>query len=413
MATVSKVAGVTLRSEGADLRGPCPLCGASASRYSKGRGTGSVKGYGGAFAVQRHDTVWRCHSCHPEKGDVIDLEHALNGKPGETLRDAALRLIGGSKAEPISQETADRLAELDRINEARRQFKQQLAIKLWREGRPAAGTLAETYYRARGIRGPVLTNMLRMLRFHPDAYHSGSDRDPVTAPAAIGLLMTPWGPTGGVTATYLRADGLAKADLAPAKRNWGPERRADPAGIMRAGGVWLAPPDAPGQLIVGEGLETVASAGVLYRADCRPVATNGLKGLQGTWLADQGRLDLSDIRPNPLFPAFTWPSPEANPWHGPLACLDMDMSPIKVRVADGDGAKTVVLDGQSRATICAVLIARAWLEAGATDCGFVHPPRDMDVNDQLVASLQGLCSDRLRVTTLAHLSPPNPVDLPG
>lgn len=398
---ISQVLGVQgLHREGAGLRGPCPLCNASKARYEAG------EKWGGAFEVFQSDTRWRCHSCHPNSGDVIDLEHALRGKAGQSIRHAAMRLLNMDLHAAQERSAADIVASLARNTELAAR-KLATARDLWRHGVAAADTLVETYLRARGFSGPVLAAALSMLRFHPRAYHSGSGRDIVRAPAMIGLIMTPWGPTGGVSVTYLAHDGSAKAALAPPRKVFGPERICAPDGVLRYGGVWLAPPSAPGQLIVGEGIETVGSAAILLRAPARPVATLGLKALQGVWLQDEfGRVDLSSLQPNPAFPAFHWPNPEAQPWDGPLICLDMDGNPITIRVPDGaEGHRQVQLSGPSRAAVCATLAAAAWLETGVRGCAFAVPPPGMDLNDQLLASLLGLGDGRLRVSVLDEILP--------
>ena len=407
---ISQVLGVQLlHREGKGLRGPCPICAASLARYKAG------EKWAGAFQVEKDDTRWRCHSCHPNSGDVIDLEQALRGKDGQTARDAAMRLLNMDISE-----TDRKPVDLDRTlkaNAALQAFKNEQAVRLWRDATGAAGTLAEVYLRFRGFRGLVLQNALSVLRFHPAAYHSGRGKEKRYAPALIGLIMTPWGPTGGVAVTYLAKDGQGKSDLVPQKKVWGPERRVDPNGVLRYGGVWLAPPNGPGQLIVGEGIETVGSAAIMYGAPARPVATLGLKALQGLWLADDlGRVDFSDLRSNPAYPAFVWPSPPDNPWDGPIICLDMDNNEIRVKARTHTGSDFTLmkLDGRSRAAICAILSADAWLSAGCTGCAFAIPPSGMDLNDQLQASFAGLSDGRLRVAMLDRFLDevrPVPVDL--
>lgn len=401
VSAVVAIAGIKLYREGADMRGECPLCGAS-----------SKKSHGGAFKVRGGDTRWKCFSCDDRGGDVIELAHRLPGDlAGATLRETALRLLN----EPPALQDPDwqaKSAQREDIHSRRIRFRQELAISLWKEGRSAAGTLVEAYYRTRGWHGAVLANALKMLRFHPRALHSfDSNNQPVYAPASIGLIMTPWGPTGGVQATYLRPDGSGKSHLTPSRKAWGPEKRADPDGILRPGGIWLAPPDGPGQLIVGEGIETAGSAGVLLGAPCRPVSTLGLKNLQGGWLTDdKGCIDLTDLTPNPRLPAFTWRSPPESPWPGPLICLDMDMETVRVKTRTADGGVTEVeLNAARRAAVCATLAGAAWLKAGATGVGFATPPPDMDMGDQLLASQRGLCSPKIRVTTLESAPGRNPV----
>lgn len=400
--TIPQVPGVeNLHREGSGLRGPCPLCNASKVRYEAG------DTWAGAFQVFADETRWRCHSCHPNSGDVLDLEHALRGTPGQSVRHAAVRLLKIELQDVEKTKPVD-LAEVAKRSALQTARKLETAKRLWREGLPATGTLVETYLRSRGFYGPVLAAALLMLRFHPAAYHSGRGNDIVRAPAMIGLIMTPWGPTGGVSATYLAPDGSGKAALYPPRKVFGPEQLAGPDGVLRHGGVWLAPPSSPGQLIVGEGIETVGSAAILYGAPARPVATLGLKALQGLWLTDSfGRVDLHGLQPDPACPGFTWPNPEAHPWEGPLICLDMDGNPIKVRVpGEGSSHRLIELNGPARAAVCASLAAAAWLESGVSGCAFALPPPGMDHNDQLMAALSGKADLRLLVTCLEEVRPP-------
>ena len=71
-------------------------------------------------------------------------------------------------------------------------------------------------------------------------------------PAMIGLVLDTQGTPLAIHRTYLRADGTGKADVEPAKASLGP---------IWGGAVRLAP-IAP-ELVIGEGIETSASAGLL------------------------------------------------------------------------------------------------------------------------------------------------------
>jgi hypothetical protein len=398
---VADVAGVTLVPEGSGERGWCPLCKASKDKKKRDLATG-------AFQVDATGRRWKCHSCTPRWHDVIDLEHFLRSGPTDTPRHAALRLVGQlppstvKAPAPSAAELQAQAAENAARKERSRAFKAAMAVSLWREGLPAAGSPVEAYLRARGIHGVALAAMLSQLRFHPRAYHSGDTARPVVAPAMVGLIMTPDGPTGGVHVTYLSADGAQKADLAPSRKVWGPTSRIDAAGIARPGGVWLTSPLAPGPLIVGEGIETTGAGGAMIGLPCRMVATLSLDALQGAYLTDsRGRVDLSDLQPDPMLPAFTWPEPADQPWGAPILCIDRDMKPIRIRTAgDQDEDDEEILDADGRAVVCAALAAAAWIISGARWLAFAIPPRDMDINDQLMASHSGNAPGYLRLVSL-------------
>lgn len=365
-ADIAAIAGVKLFRAGKRLRGPCPLCGASQTKRS-----------GGAFSVDPAAKVWKCWACG-EGGDAVTLEHKLNSRPGETLRDAARRLAGEDRGgAPRPARSAPPRPAADTEDE---RWKRASAAQLWRTGAPAAGSPVETYLRARGICGRPLELALRQLRFSPEAYHSGPAEGGVRLPAMVGLVRAPAGPTGGVHVTYLAPDGRAKTARTPAKRMWGPQAR-DGA----PGGVWLTHPSAPGPLVAAEGIESALSAAVLLGRPCRVVAALALERLQGGWLADRwGRYDPDCVAADPDRPAFTWPEPPDAPWGEVLVCVDRDMSPIRVKARKaGGGTWKRPVDGDERARICGALAVQAWRRAGASAARTLAPGAGRDFNDEL------------------------------
>lgn len=378
---------IKLYPDGRELRGECPLCGASKSKKR-----------GGAFAVMTQAKIWNCHACE-EGGDFIDLERELRGG---SLREAAARLAGvnledwdkarreegdyvpaqgfATDRKPAKARPARPTADVDRAAE----WKAQMAAALWRDARPAAGSLVETYLRARGLFGPVLDAALAQLRFHPSAYHSGRADNPVTAPAMIGLVMTPTGPAGGVHVTYLDRSGRRKADLDPAKRMWGAQDRDGKPGC-----VWLTTPTAPGPLVVAEGIESALSASILMGGEFRVAAALSLRSLQGGWATDKwNRYDPDAPRADPETPAFTWPAP-AGGWPGVVIAVDRDMGVIRVRVRKpAGGTWKRPLDAEARARICGSLAQQHWEAAGAHGVRVAAPRPGRDFNDELKARLE-------------------------
>ncbi len=265
-----------------------------------------------------------------------------------------------------------------------------MAVRLWREGRDAKGSPVETYLTGRGISGEVLDAALRQLRFNPRAYHHGRPDRPITAPAMVGLVRTPQGPTGGVHVTYLSPGGRGKSELDPAKRMWGPQGHASDDGPPAPGCVWLTHPEAPGKLIVAEGIESALSAAILSGGPCRVVAALSLGHLQGGWKADKwGRVDPDLVRPDPERPAFTWPEPEAQPWGVVVLAVDRDMKPVKIKVRKPQGGTAERwLQGDDRARICAGLAEANWRRAGATAVRVIGPRAGFDFNDELQARLK-------------------------
>lgn len=400
-ADIESVAGVTLYRAGRRMRGECPLCGASTGKKA-----------GGAFSVDPDAGLFKCFACDAG-GDVVALAHALRGRPGESLVDTARRLAGDAPAgdayAPIQGLGAPRPDPARRREfEARRRRRQEEALaaaarkadfaaRLWREAAPAAGSPVETYLRGRGLGGPALGLALGQLRAHPAAYHSGSAAEPpvIKAPAMIARPVAPGprgrpAPTGGAHATYLHPsrDGR-RAPLDPSKVMWGPQGVRDDADVLKPGGVWLTPIDAPGPLVVGEGIESTLSAVMLLGRPCRAVATLSLRALQGGWLADKwGRRDPDFPRPDPAAPAFTWPEPAGHPWGEVILAVDRDMSPIRIKVRKAmGGTADRPVDGETRARICGGLAAAAWRAAGANAVRIIAPAPGRDFNDELRARL--------------------------
>lgn len=372
-------------------RGVCPLNGCGA------------KSKAAPFAVLDGGRRWKCWSCDPKGGDVVDLEHRLFSSGADTLADAARRLVGGV-VQAESEESGARRAQAraDREAEAMADaaWKADLAQRLWREGRPALGSLAQTYLEARGIRGPVAARALALLRFHPAAYHSGDPEAGVRLPAMIALITTEHGATGGVHVTYLAPDGKRKTHRTPAKRMWGPQGMVEGQGdsaLSRPGGIWLTRPDADGPLIVAEGIENALSRAMIVAGDlCLPVraaAAGSLDRLSGLELTDSktGTRDIWRARPDPLRPAFTWPEHPDAPWGVVEIATDGDMSPVKVRGMAGrkrNRPVTFERDARERARVCGALAVGWWRSrlapGSATTVKATRSPIGMDFNDVLM-----------------------------
>lgn len=356
-------------------RGPCPICGASKGKRQDG-----------AFWVDREAGRWGCFAGGADcarGGDVIDLYATLERL---SPREAAEKLTGQTAGGALAKRPTAERRRPDREDGDEDRWKAELAASLWREARPAADTLADTYLRARGLFGPVLDAALRQLRFHPSAYHSGPFERPVRLPAMVGLVRAPSGATGGVHVTYLAADGSGKTARNPAKRMWGPQSIETDAGAAQ-GGVWLSHPSAEGGLVVAEGIESALSAAILLGGPRRVVAALSLNRLQGGMLPDQyGRIDPDNVRPDPSRPAFTWPEPAGAPWGEVAIAVDRDMKPIKVKVRKAmGGTKRLQLDGDARARISGALAVAAWRASASGRVRAIAAERGRDFNDELRA----------------------------
>ena len=135
------------------------------------------------------------------------------------------------------------------------------AEHVWRESQPIQGTLAEGYLRSRGIVGPLP----KALRFHAACWHGPTAKRYPAMIAAIQGNRLP-----AVHRTYLRSDGLGKADI---------ERPRAMLGAVAGAAVRLS--EAHEQLVVCEGVETGLSlSSGLLDAPARVWAALSTSGMQ-------------------------------------------------------------------------------------------------------------------------------------
>ena len=127
----------------------------------------------------------------------------------------------------------------------------EAARRLFRASRPVAGTLAETYLRARGITGPL---GWPALRFHPSVYYRATEHTPrETWPALLAAVTDLNGAITAIQRTWLDPDRPAKAPLADPRRA---------LGHLLGNGVRFGPAQpnrlqAADILAAGEGVETM------------------------------------------------------------------------------------------------------------------------------------------------------------
>jgi putative DNA primase/helicase len=124
--------------------------------------------------------------------------------------------------------------------------KQERALELWRGSEPAIGTLADHYLTGRGLPGLAGSPVLR---FRGDTPHPEGGK----LPALVALVSDVAGRPMGVHRTYLARDG-SKARVEPPKASLGP---------VWGDAIRLHPVRTGTPLVIGEGIETSASAGRL------------------------------------------------------------------------------------------------------------------------------------------------------
>lgn len=229
--------------------------------------------------------AWKDYACG-DAGDVFDLVAYV-----EKLRSKmdvywwALDFLGLDRKGHVGQARRQSDVEAERARrereakaadaraEAEEGMKSAALFKLWLGLAPIAGTIAETYLRrARGI------DLSRLAR-QPEALRYGAAVewvDPLTGEVSewrhvMVSAMTRGRRIVALHRTYLRADGLAKADMPKPKLMIGPVRGTairlarGPSGLSPA---QAAKAEKRGPLAIGEGIETcltVAAARPDYR----------------------------------------------------------------------------------------------------------------------------------------------------
>lgn len=214
-----------------------------------------------------------CPVCQPERKRGQNALTLADGRNGRLVLDckksacafldilaaAGLRTGDYRAPDPVT------LAQREREAKAEAEKRAAQAKRLWQESLPIAGTLAETYLRARGI----TCDLSRTLRFHPEAWHGPTARRYPAMVAAVQGAGLP-----AVHRTYLRPDGAGKAGLDGGDKLM--------LGGTQGGAVRLA--DGLSRLVVAEGIESGLS--LLCGLLDDPVtlwaglSTSGLRGLR-------------------------------------------------------------------------------------------------------------------------------------
>jgi hypothetical protein len=186
-----------------------------------------------------------CPVCQPERKRGQNALTLADGRNGRLVLDckksacafldilaaAGLRTGDYRAPDPVT------LAQREREAKAEAEKRAAQAKRLWQESLPIAGTLAETYLRARGI----TCDLSRTLRFHPEAWHGPTARRYPAMVAAVQGAGLP-----AVHRTYLRPDGAGKAGLDGGDKLM--------LGGTQGGAVRLA--DGLSRLVVAEGIES-------------------------------------------------------------------------------------------------------------------------------------------------------------
>ena len=128
------------------------------------------------------------------------------------------------------------------------------ARRLWALCGPLAGSHAEAYLAARGISGQALGGTTKSLRAHPGLWHRDGGKR-LTLPGLVAAVRDDAGHIVGVHKTFLDPARPAKARVESPRQS---------RGAVHGIGVRLGDPAPGGDLLVGEGIETVLSLRMVF-----------------------------------------------------------------------------------------------------------------------------------------------------
>ena len=212
MITASELAGrLNLRKAPRDWRGACPACG-----------------YAAAFRVRAGK-------------DGAALAWCANCQDRDSVSNALAALLGGTHTPPPP--SVDDAA-------GSRERKQAAAMRTWNGAGRLPGTLGERYLIQRGLRA---LSTSPTLRYRDDCSHPQGTR----LAAIVAQVVDVDGKPVGVHRTYLDRITARKTTHDPAKASLGP---------VWHGAIRLHPIELGRPLVIGEGIESSASAGILFGA---------------------------------------------------------------------------------------------------------------------------------------------------
>jgi putative DNA primase/helicase len=197
------------------------------------------------LGLKNYSGSWRgrCPCC-AYASDTFSIRQGRDGRPllwcangcdWRELNKAVSRIMGGKWAPPKWHGPN---------NAAQQEHKRERALGLWEWCKPAAGTMADRYLTLRGLPGLAAS---QVLRFGGCVPHPSGE----SIPALVALVTDGANNRVAVHRTYM-GWSYRKVDIEPTKASLGP--------IF--GGAIRLDPVAP-EVVVGEGIETAASAGRL------------------------------------------------------------------------------------------------------------------------------------------------------
>lgn len=189
-----------------------------------------------SFTIYDGGTRFKCFGCG-EGGDVLDFVRRVYDV---TLPEAARRLDGGH-VPTITLPSRGEFPASQKGHET-----QAAAMAIWDWAIPAAGTVAESYLRFRGLTPPYPASLAFL------ALPCG-DLGPL--PCLVAAVRNVAGDLTGVQRIWLAPDGQGKAKVAKPKRS---------LGAIRGGAIRMGEPGGDGVLAICEGPETGLSVQHLF-----------------------------------------------------------------------------------------------------------------------------------------------------
>lgn len=298
--TVLSMLGISnLHRTGAERVGPCPLCG--------GRDR---------FGINATSRAYQCRKCGIKGGDLVQLVRDIHGTG---FKDALAFLCGEAvgQIDPVElQRRRDRAAaEAKRQDEYAERMRQRHiadARRIWDEGKPAQGSPIHAYFAARGIMPAVLPDLPACLRFHPALPYMVKDgREWVEihrGPAMLAAVVPPSGPLTAVHRTWINPE-LPKGK-ARIMRGDEVQQVKKVLGSKKGCAIRLSSPQGFSRMVMGEGIETTATAWVAEgRADTAywaGVDLGNLSGHQRPGPAGKRWSGLPDMSDNAAFVPPPW-----------------------------------------------------------------------------------------------------------
>ena len=180
-----------------------------------------------------------CHYAPGIGGDALDLIAYLKGlNKAESVAWAKVWLGINGDARPSRPvpTTRPQSSAGDHADDAHQRT--EAAVKIWRQAKPAIGSLVETYLKTRGLNHPPPPT----IRYSAALKHGPTG---LVLPAMVAAVQAIDRRVIGVHRTFLRMDGAGKAPVETPKMSLGP---------ISGGAVRLGPARSP--LAIAEGIET-------------------------------------------------------------------------------------------------------------------------------------------------------------